>query len=246
VVRHVTLDDIVGLERYETIREAFRRRIIELKRHRRVGVGDHITFRKNKADKNAKWGILTGHVDDLLIEQNEMSNSVQQHGIYVSNSADRPVLRGNRVWGAIHRLSLRHPLNVGRLDLAPIARPGDGNTVNAASGANHTQTNGPSYRQIIDVSNWEVVDIETSGAEEKYWLAKPGTEERWLFKSVTIKGEITHGEDWAEKSVAHLAALLDIPCAVIEMATRCGAPGCIGAELRPRPYQLQPGRVLLE
>jgi len=44
VVRHVTLDDIVGLERYETIREAFRRRIIELKRHRRVGVGDHITF----------------------------------------------------------------------------------------------------------------------------------------------------------------------------------------------------------
>lgn len=44
MVRRVTLDDIVGLERYETIREAFRRRIIELKRHRRVGVGDSITF----------------------------------------------------------------------------------------------------------------------------------------------------------------------------------------------------------
>jgi hypothetical protein len=44
VVRHVTLDDIVGLERYETIREAFRRRIIELKRHRRVEVGEHLTF----------------------------------------------------------------------------------------------------------------------------------------------------------------------------------------------------------
>ena len=44
MVSRVTLDDIVGLERYETIREAFRRRIIELKRHRRIGVGEHVTF----------------------------------------------------------------------------------------------------------------------------------------------------------------------------------------------------------
>ena len=44
MVQRVTIDDIVGLERYETIREAFRRRIIELKRHRRIGVGEHITF----------------------------------------------------------------------------------------------------------------------------------------------------------------------------------------------------------
>jgi penicillin amidase len=60
-----------------------------------------------------------------------------------------------RVWGTIHRLDLRHPLNVKRLDLASIARPGDSNSVNAASGPNHTQTNGPSYRQIIDLSDWD-------------------------------------------------------------------------------------------
>ena len=30
-----------------------------------------------------------------------------------------------------------------------------GLSVNAASGLNHTQTNGPSYRQIIDVGNWD-------------------------------------------------------------------------------------------
>ncbi|MGH3401218.1 MAG: hypothetical protein ACRDRJ_01665 [Streptosporangiaceae bacterium] len=99
---------------------------------------------------------------------------------------------------------------------------------------------------IFDVSEWEVVDIETSGAEEKYWLAKPGTTERWLFKSVTIKEGIRHGEDWAEKSVAHLGAMLGVPCAVIEMAVRNEGAGCIGADLRPESYQLQPGRVLLE
>lgn len=60
-----------------------------------------------------------------------------------------------RRWGTVHRLSLRHPLNVKRLDLESIARPGNANTVNAASGPNHMQTNGPSYRQIIDVSNWD-------------------------------------------------------------------------------------------
>jgi len=43
-MRKLTLDDIVGLPRYERIRDEFRRRIIELKRRRRVAVGDRITF----------------------------------------------------------------------------------------------------------------------------------------------------------------------------------------------------------
>ena len=43
-IRPVTLTDVVGLERYETIREEFRRRIIALKRHRRMAVGPEITF----------------------------------------------------------------------------------------------------------------------------------------------------------------------------------------------------------
>jgi hypothetical protein len=44
MVRPVTLNDVAGLERYETIRDAFRRRIIALKKARRVGVGDRITL----------------------------------------------------------------------------------------------------------------------------------------------------------------------------------------------------------
>jgi hypothetical protein len=43
-MRKVTLDEIMGLERYERIRDEFRRRIIDLKKNRRVSVGDHITF----------------------------------------------------------------------------------------------------------------------------------------------------------------------------------------------------------
>jgi len=43
-MQKVTLDEIMGLERYERIRPEFRRRIIELKKNRRVTVGDRITF----------------------------------------------------------------------------------------------------------------------------------------------------------------------------------------------------------
>jgi hypothetical protein len=59
----------------------------------------HVTFRNNSADRCGTWGILTGFSDDVLIENNVMSRSVAEHGIYVSNSADRPVIRGNIVWG---------------------------------------------------------------------------------------------------------------------------------------------------
>jgi hypothetical protein len=43
-MKKVTLDEIVGLERYEKIRDEFRRHIIALKKQRRVSVGDRISF----------------------------------------------------------------------------------------------------------------------------------------------------------------------------------------------------------
>jgi hypothetical protein len=43
-IRPVTLDDVVGLERYETVRDDVRRRIIALKRARRLSVGPELTF----------------------------------------------------------------------------------------------------------------------------------------------------------------------------------------------------------
>lgn len=64
----------------------------------RAVLGERVTFRNNQARDNGRWGILTGFVDDLLIEGNRTSGSVIEHGIYVSNSGDRPIIRRNIVW----------------------------------------------------------------------------------------------------------------------------------------------------
>jgi hypothetical protein len=60
---------------------------------------EHVTIRNNHMDQNGVWGVLTGFCDDLLIEGNVASRSAEQHGIYVGNSGDRPVIRNNFVWG---------------------------------------------------------------------------------------------------------------------------------------------------
>ena len=59
----------------------------------------HVHIQDNISDGNGRWGILTGFCDDLLIEGNTTSNNAVEHGIYVSNSGDRPVIRGNLVFG---------------------------------------------------------------------------------------------------------------------------------------------------
>jgi hypothetical protein len=59
---------------------------------------EFITVRNVTATNNGVWGIFTGHVDDLLIENNRTSGSIDEHGIYVSNSGDRPVIRNNISW----------------------------------------------------------------------------------------------------------------------------------------------------
>lgn len=62
-------------------------------------INHHVTIRNNIADLNGRWGIFTGFSDDLLIENNVTSRSQLEHGIYVSNSGDRPVIRHNVTWG---------------------------------------------------------------------------------------------------------------------------------------------------
>jgi parallel beta-helix repeat protein len=63
----------------------------------RVDESPRVTVRNGVFGNNTTWGIFTDFSDDLLIENNECYGSRVEHGIYVSNSGDRPVVRGNRL-----------------------------------------------------------------------------------------------------------------------------------------------------
>ena len=51
--------------------------------------------RNNYCESSFERGIFTGFTDDILIEYNECRTSDDEHGIYVSNSSDRSVIRYN-------------------------------------------------------------------------------------------------------------------------------------------------------
>src|SRR4029079_1753913 len=59
----------------------------------------NVTIRNNTTDHNGTWGIFTGFSENVTIDSNVTSNSQTQHGIYVSNSADSPVIRNNISFG---------------------------------------------------------------------------------------------------------------------------------------------------
>ena len=57
-------------------------------------------------------------------------------------------------WGTVHVAELRHPL-ARAFDLPAVSRAGDANTVFATGGANYRQSSGASYRQIIDLGDFD-------------------------------------------------------------------------------------------
>ena len=63
-------------------------------------------------------------------------------------------------WGQVHTVHFRHPLDQVKdaafMDLGPIARPGDDETVDATGyGNSFAQVEGASYREILDTSDWD-------------------------------------------------------------------------------------------
>ncbi|MFN2483221.1 MAG: penicillin acylase family protein [Pyrinomonadaceae bacterium] len=64
-------------------------------------------------------------------------------------------------WGSLHAALFRHPLSTSEerfapFNLKPVERGGDANTVNATGGGgNFRQTHGASYREVIDVGDWD-------------------------------------------------------------------------------------------
>ena len=63
----------------------------------RVAVSQFVTVRNCRTGNNGRWGIFSGFADDLTIEDNETYGSVLEHGIYVSNTCTRPIVRRNHV-----------------------------------------------------------------------------------------------------------------------------------------------------
>jgi penicillin amidase len=65
-------------------------------------------------------------------------------------------------WGRLHTVTFHHPLELfpnakPLLDIGPLPRPGDSYTVNNTNyvGKKFDQVSGPSYREILDVGNWD-------------------------------------------------------------------------------------------
>jgi parallel beta-helix repeat protein len=101
--RNVTTPDGINLERASHIViDGFAVSGMPRAGVRSVGVAsdpaEFVTVRNVQASNNGTWGIFTGHVDDLVIESNHTWGSISEHGIYVSNSGDRPVIRDNVIF----------------------------------------------------------------------------------------------------------------------------------------------------
>ena len=60
-----------------------------------------VTVRRNQFVDNQVWGIVADYCNDVRIDNNEVGGSVRSHGIYLSNSGDKAIVRGNRITGNI-------------------------------------------------------------------------------------------------------------------------------------------------
>ena len=92
-----------------------------------------IVLRNNFCHNNSRWGIFSGYAEGIHVQNNETSYSGTEHGIYVSNSSDNPVISGNR---SHHNYASGIQIN------ADPALPGDGIISNALIDSNIIYENG--------------------------------------------------------------------------------------------------------
>jgi len=100
----------------------------------RISCAHHVTVRSCTLTRNGTWGIFSDYSNNSLLENNECSYSNEEHGIYVSNSSDVPVIRGNRV---------HHNSSSGiQINADPAMEDGDGITTKATIERNIVCENG--------------------------------------------------------------------------------------------------------
>lgn len=99
----------------------------------------------------------------------------------------------------------------------------------------------------IDVSDWEVIQVEPAGSNSVLWIQDPDTGLRWLHKSTTIPSNgVEQGEDWAEVVSTRVAELLGVPCAQTRLCSRHGRRGSLSLDVTPPGYDLNEGSAVLE
>jgi parallel beta-helix repeat protein len=101
-------------------------------------------LRDNYCHDNGRWGIFTGYALNVVIEDNETSYSGLEHGIYVSNSADNPIIRRNLA---------HHNHDSGIQINADPALPGDGIITNALIENNIIYENGVGGGAAINLAS---------------------------------------------------------------------------------------------
>lgn len=103
----------------------------------------------------AVFGPELGARVSLQTTLEELENRPNPRAIQRAYQEAQPLLLGLHTWGDLHKIVFTHPLNVAKFNRGPFTRPGDATTVNATSGAHFYQTSGASYREIMDVGNWD-------------------------------------------------------------------------------------------
>jgi penicillin amidase len=87
-----------------------------------------------------------GRGDTLVLEALDSANATISRRMEPNGSLPS--------WGAVHVVELKHPV-AAAFDLPPLPRGGDANTVMATGGVDFHQTAGASYRQIIDLGDFD-------------------------------------------------------------------------------------------
>jgi penicillin G amidase len=135
------------------------------------------------------WKTLEGHVS-LTVILNSLEHPDQEtFGTQLPSARDKLLLDTLRTaveklkklqgaepsswsWGRLHTVTFHHPLELlpgakALFNIGPLARLGDSYTVNNASytGEKFDQVSGPSYREILDVGNWDESEVANAPGE---------------------------------------------------------------------------------
>jgi penicillin amidase len=108
------------------------------------------------------FGAEIGPLTDLTTLLTTLESSPNPKALGESLDAALKMLdrdMGSRIedwkWGRVHQIDFQHPILSAKFNRGPVPRPGDSNTVNATGGSGFHQTNGASYRHILDLSDWD-------------------------------------------------------------------------------------------